>query len=125
MEDSGNPIRLSVEGLSLIGRHGVYDEEKAHGNQFCIDVVMTLDAASAVKSDLLEDTIDVAAVVRVVRDVNQQRQFNLIESFADVLAQALLSRFQRIDSLLVRVKKIAPPDLEGAACVVETMKTRA
>ena len=124
MEDPMPPMRLMVRGLALHGCHGVYPEERRDGNEFRIDVEITADVTSAVRHDDIRETVDYAAVVRLVSDINQQHQFNLIESFADAIAEGLLNRFPRIDELLVRVEKVSPPDLEGAVCAVETKKTR-
>ena len=123
-EGRTEPVRLIVEGIELEGHHGAYEEEKVNANRFRVDVEMTADLSSAVASDRLEDTVDYASVVQCVVEINRQRRFNLIESFAGAISDELLSRFPRIDELLVRLRKLSPPGLGSNTCAAVELRKR-
>ena len=118
-------VRLIVERIELEGHHGAYEEEKVNANRFRVDVEMTADLSSAMASDRLEDTVDYSQVVQCIKEINRQRRFNLIESFAGAISSELLSRFPCIDELLVRLRKLSPPGLGSNTCAaVELRKKR-
>ena len=116
MDDRTGRVRLIVEGIDFEGRHGVYAEEREQGNRFRVDVEITADLSSALTSDRLEDTVDYGSVVSFVTEINRRQRFNLIESFAGAISTGLLLQFPRIDQVLVRVRKLAPPGLGNAVC---------
>ena len=122
MDERTKGVRLIVEGIQLEGRHGVYPEERERGNRFRIDVEMQPDVAAALSTDRVEDTIDYAEIVRIVEEINSQRQFNLIESFAAAISDGLLKRFPLVHDVLVRVRKLSPPGLGSTTCATAEVR---
>jgi dihydroneopterin aldolase len=118
----GARARIIVERIRLAGSHGVSPEERRAGNRFHVDIEIVADLTAALASDSLEDTIDYASVVHLVDEINRQRSFNLIESFAGAISDGLLARFPRIDETVVRVSKLSPPGLEHVACAVAEVR---
>ena len=108
--------RIEVCGIQLIGFHGYYDAERTKGNRFSVDLRAEGDFCDSLSSDRLEESIDYSQMVRVVRDVNQARDYLLIESFANGIADALLERFPRMQRIYVRVEKLAPMGLGRVRC---------
>jgi len=109
-------IRLFVDGLELIGFHGVFADERRNGTRYRVDVELDGDFARGAQTDTLSDTVDLAAVVKHIRTINEHRQYNLIESLADAIASSTLERFPRIDGVTVRVRKLQPQGIEDAEC---------
>ncbi|MGB2982252.1 MAG: dihydroneopterin aldolase [Candidatus Bipolaricaulia bacterium] len=122
MDDRAEKVRLIVEGIQLEGPHGVYAEEREQGNRFRIDIEVVADLSTAVSSDRLEDTVDYGSVVHFIEEINRQRQFNLIESFAGAISNELLTRFSRIDEVLVRVRKVSPHGLGNVECAAAEVR---
>jgi len=124
--DSGGPqVRLTVRGIEFRGRHGVHSQEQEQGNRFTVDIEVAGSLQQAVVSDDLEDTVDYERLVALVRDINTSRRFNLIESFAGAIGDALIESFQRISEARVRVSKLRPmllPDV--AATEAEVVRSR-
>ncbi len=111
---NGNPrVRLLVDDIRVRGSHGVYEEERAAGNDFSIDIELNGNFTCAIQSDRIDDSVDIDRVVTVVRNVNRQNQFHLIESFADAIACALLLQFPILSCVFVRVKKLTLARLES------------
>ena len=117
--------RIEVCGIELIGFHGYYDAERTKGNRFSIDLRAEGDFYASLSSDRLEESIDYSQMVRVVRDVNRARDYLLIESFADGIANAMLERFPRMQKIAVRVEKLHPMGLGRVRCAaIELEKER-
>jgi len=106
--------RLFIDGLELHGYHGVFADERTRGSVFRFDVQLGGDFTRAAQTDQLSDTVDLAAVVQQIRDINQHRQYNLIESLADAIALSILKTFPGVDDVTVHVRKLQPQGAEDA-----------
>jgi dihydroneopterin aldolase len=105
-------VTIEVRGLELLGRHGVFEEERRDGQRFLFDLWLDVPD-DAVTSDRLEDAVDYREVVALVREISDGRAFRLLEALAGALADALLRRFP-VERVRVRVRK---PDVRLAASV--------
>ncbi|CKP57488.1 dihydroneopterin aldolase FolB [Mycobacterium tuberculosis] len=56
--------RIELRGLTVHGRHGVYDHERVAGQRFVIDVTVWIDLAEAANSDDLADTMTTCGWLR-------------------------------------------------------------
>ena len=56
--EAANPMadRIELRGLMVRGRHGVFDHERAAGQDFVVDISVWIDLVDAAASDDLEDT---------------------------------------------------------------------
>ena len=94
-------VVVEIAGLELPGRHGALEREREREQPFVYDVELELDDP---KADRLEQTVDYREVVAVIRELSRSREFNLLESLASELADALLARFPA-HRVSVRVRK--------------------
>ncbi len=101
--------KITIKGLKLFAFHGVNPEEKKNGQSFIIDVNYYLDLEKACKTDCLDDTVSYAGAVKTIRSVFTESSYNLIERAAEVIADALLGEFEKIESVEVTVKKPEAP----------------
>ena len=104
---------MLINELRVSGLHGVYEEERTTGNEFSIDVELEGDFTKAIETDRVEDSVDIDQVAMLVRDINRQNQFHLIESFADAIGRELLRRFPILLRVVVRVTKLTLVRLES------------
>lgn len=102
---------LVLEGMSFYGYHGETSAERELGNHFRVDLEMRMDLAPAGRSDRIADTLDYAQAFSLVREVVEERAFNLLESLAENIATCILAE-PRVSSVRVRVSK--PPPIRGA-----------
>ena len=117
--------RLIVSKIELLGFHGCYGAERVKGNRFLVDLSVEGAFHKAFSTDSLEESVDYAQLVSAVREINRQRKYFLIESFADAIANGLLERFPKINKVIVRVEKLNPPGLGKVRCTaVELEKER-
>jgi dihydroneopterin aldolase len=97
-------VKLELHGLEIFGRHGVFENEKRDGQMFLYDVELDVDEPA---SDDLDQAVDYRLIVDAVQDVSDSRSFDLIESLAATVADALMARLP-VRGVLVRVRKPHP-----------------
>ena len=103
--------------------HGLQGEERVHGQQFEVDVEAILDLKAAGQSDKLEDTIDVNLIYDIVEEIILEGDFNLLETIAEHIAEALLDKL-KISAVLVRARKPQAP-VRGITAGIEVEIRRA
>ena len=103
-------MKLELHGLEVFGRHGVFENEKREGQMFLYDVELEVDEPAA---DRIDDAVDYRLVADCVREVSDSRSFDLIESLAAAVADALMSQLG-VSRVRVRVRKPRPAGIEAA-----------
>jgi 7,8-dihydroneopterin aldolase/epimerase/oxygenase len=105
---------VEVHGLELFGRHGVNDDERRDGQTFLVDV--TLEIAEP-KDDAIDATIDYRLVRDIVRGINEGENYQLLETLAAAIADALNAEL-RVKRVRVSVRKpgIAWAEWTGVTC---------
>jgi dihydroneopterin aldolase len=111
-------VLVEVTGFELPGRHGVEDWERETEQLFVYDVELELPEPS---KDEIESTVDYREIVTLVSEISERRRFQLLESLAAAVADALVERFPA-ERVRVRVRKpqvrLGAP-VEHAAATVE------
>lgn len=100
--------RIILSGVELYAHGGVSDAEKTIGQRYRVDVELHADLERAARSDDLRDTVSYAEVHDLVVGMARNRPFNLLESLAGRICDALLERYA-INGVTVRVEKLLPP----------------
>ncbi len=116
------PDRLAVRGIECFGHHGVFDFERAEGQRFVIDLVLSVDTTAAAASDDLQDTVDYGSLVDAIRQGVENDPVDLIETLAERLARICLAD-PRVGSTEVTVHKPDAP-LRGHVADVALTITR-
>jgi dihydroneopterin aldolase len=116
-----NSDRISLVGLRVRGRHGVYDFERAQGQDFVVDVVLELPLASAAASDDVADTVHYGDLAERLVKIVEGDPVNLIETLADRLATACLAD-DRVTAATVTVHKPQAPIPHEFADVAVTLR---
>ncbi len=101
--------KITLKNMKFYAFHGVLPEEQSQGQDFYIDVEMLVDLRKCGINDSLEDTVDYSAVYDTVKDVTQNNKFQLIEKLADSISREILSRYENISGITVRVRKPQAP----------------
>jgi dihydroneopterin aldolase len=119
------PDRISLTGLRVRGHHGVFDFERADGQDFVVDVELELDTRTAAASDQLSDTVHYGELAEALAAVIAGDPVNLLETLADRLAKACLAD-SRVAAATVTVHKPqAPIPLQFADVAVRIRRARA
>jgi dihydroneopterin aldolase len=110
--------RISLTGLRVRGRHGVFPEERRDGQEFVVDAVLTLDTRAAAASDDLADTVDYGEVASRLAAVVAGEPYDLLETLASRLADVCLSHPLVIEAEVTVHKPSAPLAVDVADVAV-------
>ena len=101
--------RIFIAGLSLHAYHGVMPYEGKVGQTFTIDIELAIDLSAAARSDKVADTVSYDKVVECASAAFCAQKFRLIEAAAGSVADAVLARFPRVQSVRVTIHKPHAP----------------
>jgi dihydroneopterin aldolase len=112
--------RIELRGLRVRGNHGVYDFERAEGQDFLIDVTLELDLAKAAATDDVTDTVHYGELAEKLVAIVAGEPVNLIETLADRLVTVCLED-SRVGAATVTVHKPQAPIPHEFADVAVTL----
>lgn len=116
-------VKVSINNMMFYGFHGYYEYEREQGQKFFFDVEMIIENDAAVDSDNLNDGVDTARVYDIVKDVSENKRFQLLAALGGNIADKLLSKFPHVDEVTVRIRKPSVP-ISGPIDYVEVEVTR-
>ncbi|CAN7206808.1 dihydroneopterin aldolase [Microbacterium foliorum] len=99
---------IVLTGLTVFGRHGVYDHERENGQEFTIDLRLKMPLNDAAASDDVADTVHYGELAEKVAEVVAGEPVNLIETLAERIAAVALTD-PRVHSVTVTVHKPHAP----------------
>lgn len=99
---------ITIDRLRLFARHGVSEQERRTGNRFEVTVTLRYDANAACTTDEIEEAINYADVIEIVKS-EMARPSRLLEHVAARIAAALSNRFSPLEGGSVTVTKLCPP----------------
>ncbi|WP_188241709.1 MULTISPECIES: dihydroneopterin aldolase [Microbacterium] len=115
---------ITLTGLRVFGRHGVYDQERRDGQDFVVDVTLRVDTRGAAASDDVADTVHYGEMAQQIAAIVAGEPVNLLETLAERIADHLI-RLEPVDSARVTVHKPqAPIPLSFADVSVTIERTR-
>ena len=100
--------KIILKGIRFHGYHGVVEAERQLGQKYEIDLELMTDLATAGKTDDLAHTIDYTQVVQLAVKIGTQQSFQLFETLAETIAEAVLAQFQ-IEEVRIAVKNYPLP----------------
>jgi dihydroneopterin aldolase len=116
--------RISIQGIDVLGHHGVDEAEREVGQRLNIDVDLYLDLSGAAAEDDIHKTVNYEAVCKLVEKVAGDEEFLLLESLASEIADKIIDTFGPV-GVVVRVSKLSLPiAIRVGSVVVEITKLR-
>ncbi|MCG6913296.1 dihydroneopterin aldolase [bacterium BMS3Abin03] len=116
---------IRIRKATFYGYHGVRSEEQSVGGKFEADVDIYTDFTEAAENDSLPKTIDYHKVYSFMYHLALEQKYYLIEALANKIADELLKKFERINKVVVKIRKNNPPLGGVVDCVeVEVEKER-
>lgn len=94
---------------------GMLPHERIEEQQLLVDLRLQVDIRACVQSDLLHDAIDYTAVASLVEEIAVQGRYQLVETLASKMAQAVMATYPT-SWVWVRLRK--PAALQGNGMVV-------
>lgn len=115
---------ITLTGLRVFGRHGVYEQERRVGQHFVIDATLVVDTSLAASTDDVADTIHYGEAAERIAAIVGGEPVDLVETLAQRIADALLG-YDGVQRVAVTVHKPdAPIDLEFADVSVTIRRAR-
>ena len=114
--------KIIVKDLKLFCYHGVNPEEKVDGQNFIFDIEAFMNLDLPCKTDNVNDTVSYAKIIKTVRRVAQSEKKDLLEYVSQRVADALFEEFEKIEKLVITLKKPEAPikaDFDYVAVQIE------
>ena len=116
--------RITLTGLRVRGRHGVYEQERRDGQDFLVDVTVWIDLDRAAASDDLADTLHYGELAERAAAIVGGKPRDLIETVAAEVADDVMAD-ERVHAVEVTVHKpSAPIPLTFADVAVTARRSR-
>ena len=115
---------IRLEGLRFRALHGVMPQERQVGGDFLVTLRVGYPLATAMVSDDVKDTLDYAALYRLV-EREMLLPSKLLEHVAGRIAEAIEKAFPQVSSIDLTLTKLNPPmgaDCQGARVEVHWKK---
>lgn len=100
--------RIELRGLTVRGRHGVFEHERADGQDFVVDLTVWIDLVDAAASDDLSHTYDYGLLAERAAAIVAGPARNLIETVAAEIAEDVMND-ERVHAVEVAVHKPQAP----------------
>ncbi len=105
-----NLDKIIIKNLKIFAFHGNNPEEKIKGQNFFIDCTIYLEPRCRKKPpDKLETTVSYSKIIKKIKEATSNSKYNLIETVAEKIADAIIEEFDKILKCDIIVKKPEAP----------------
>ena len=115
---------IALTGLRVRGHHGVFDFERRDGQDFVVDVTLSLDTRRAAASDDIADTVHYGELASALAEVVGGEPVNLLETLAARLADVCLADERVAEATVTVHKPQAPIPLQFSDVAVTITRRR-
>ena len=115
--------KIKIVNMMFYGFHGIYEYEREQGQKFYVDVELVTRDETGCSSDDPKDGIDAATVYSQVKDVVENKRFQLLMALAAHIGDHLLEVYQQLAEVTIRIRKPSVP-IPGPLDYVEVEATR-
>ena len=99
---------IAINDMRFYAHHGCFEQERAIGTHFRVDLSFTTDTSKAEVSDNIADTVSYLDVYQVVKR-EMEIPSHLLEHVARRIGEGVKQKFSSVDSVNVKVSKLNPP----------------
>lgn len=100
-------VKIFVEQLEFVGRHGVYEEERREGRRFRVDLEVETGHDGDGHTDVLSETVDYRGLAEIIVDVGRHESFKLIERLAEEIVSRVFSTYEDVAHTRITIRKFA------------------
>lgn len=117
--------KILMNSMRFVSHSGVLEEEKKNGQTFVVSLELFVSEIPAWKNDCLSDTIDYSKVFEIVKNTVENLQCDLIEYMAGEIMKNVVSAFEEVEKITVRIEKpLAPIEGDFESMGVEMTRSR-
>lgn len=96
---------IFISNLIVHANHGVFQEEKNLGQKFLIDLTLNLDTQEAGITENLEKSVHYGVLANEVTELFKSKSNDLIEKCAEEIAVFILTKYDLVKNVNVKIKK--------------------
>ncbi|MCL4434212.1 MAG: dihydroneopterin aldolase [Actinobacteria bacterium] len=101
---------IAIDGIRVLGRHGLTPEERERAQPFEIDMLVELSGSNAYSTDDISDTLDYGAIVALAVEVLEGPPHKLLELLAGSIVKRIRNEYgDKVGYVAVTVRKLHPP----------------
>lgn len=115
--------KVRIHNMMFYGFHGVYEYEREQGQKFYVDVEVVTKDDTMADTDDVKDGVDPAAIYDIVKDVTENKRFQLLGALSAHIGDKLLKKYPHFYSVTTRIRKPSVP-ISGPIDYVEVETTR-
>lgn len=101
--------QIRIKNLRIFAYHGVYEQEKEQGQNFCVNAVLYVDTEKAGRSDDIADAVDYGVVSLFIDHYMRENRFDLLEAVAEHVAKEILFEFPAVQKVELEIEKPDAP----------------
>ena len=114
---------VAIQGLRIATRLGVTPGERRFHQPLEVDLVLGYDVDDAVAEDSIDAAVDYSAVAEAVVAWAADRETALIETLGAALADYVLTRSPRLETVSVALRKFPLPRAVAVEFRIERSRT--
>ena len=97
--------KVSIRNMMFYGFHGRYEYEREQGQKFYFDVELMTYEDKSLDTDNIDETTDTAHIYDVIKEVNENKRFQVLAALCATIGDKILEKFPTVDEVLVRIRK--------------------
>ena len=101
--------QIILTGIHGFGYHGLFEHERKDGQDFFVDLTLSVDLTTPSNSDSIEDTVNYAEITDLVIEEVTGDRVALIEKLAARIADRIKNTYSQIVTISVTVHKPQAP----------------
>lgn len=102
-------FKIIIKDLNLFGYHGVKESEKKDGQNFRFNIEILLNKGNFLSGDDLGNTLNYSEVIELLKDINSNQRFNLLETLSQTIANGIMGISSLVEKVYVKIEKTSPP----------------
>lgn len=99
---------ITINDMRFYAHHGCFEQERAIGTHFRVDLVFETDTRRAEETDNIADTVNYLEVYQVVKR-EMEIPSHLLEHVARRIGEGVRGAFPSVTAVRVKVSKLNPP----------------
>lgn len=105
---------IGLKDLRIDTIVGIYPHERVEIQPLFVDVEVDQDFDAAARSEHVDDTVDYDHIAAALTELADDKQYQLIETFAQDATALILERWATVESVRIEIRK--PKAVPAAAC---------
>ena len=102
-------MKIHLNKMVFFGYHGVQPEERTLGQRFVVNLTFETNSELDNSIHKLEDTVDYTSIYADLKEIMENKTFHLLENCANTILNHLLEKYEKIQTVKVKIRKPSVP----------------